>query len=336
MKTKLLLCLALACSGDRYLVRAEEVASARLETDQRELGILLAKAGRTGLYTNATEATRRDGDFSPYLTGAENERLAKLLCDPKVSRAVTREQALAALKQRQIDGSLPGGQYNALMDLVNRRWPHDPTVIAFCREALAARGDAAIFELWSPQPGVWDDSLLEPVVRLTEKTADWVVMDDALSVLDQHHAVWAKDASIPPRLSQALLKKFPSLTNASLSGPRPGNQMWCNALRMLAKSHDLAMLAVMRPFLKDKTLAGDGSYWMEKDRPPLRACDKAAINIKELLGEKDFIEGEIGMPGTPYWKVHDSYPKWEEWDKKIAELQKRLDRLPKDPETNAR
>ena len=331
MNPKILLLLVLALSGACYFVRADELPHTQLETEQHELCALLAKASPNSFHTNSPGVSRRDGDFSPYLTKLENARLVKLLCDPEVSKVVTREQALTAIKQRQIDGSLPGFQYNALMDLVNQRWPHDPAVIAFYREALATRGDAAIFELWSPQPGVWDDSLLEPVVSLIEKTASWIVMDNALSVLDQHHAVWAGDASIPPRLSKALLTMFPSLTNTSLSGPRPGEQMWCNAVQMLAKTRDSAMLVVLRPFLRDKVVAGDGSYWMVEDRPPLRACDKAAIAIKELLGEEYqyLTDGAIGMTGIPYWKMHGSYPKWDEWDKKIAELQKRLDAPPK-------
>jgi hypothetical protein len=161
------------------------------------------------------------------------------------------------------------------------------------------------------------------------KPVSWVVIDNALAVLDRHYSVWATDASIPPRLSAVVLTMFPSLTNASLSGPRPGDQMWCNAVRMLSESHDRKMLAVLRPLLKSKAMAGDGSYWMVEGNPPLRACDMAAIAIKRLLGEKDFVDQPIGMPGMPDRKVRDSYPKWDEWDKKIVALQKRLDAVDK-------
>jgi len=327
MRRKMILSLALAMSG-AYCGAADELSPAQIEAEKHELSALLAKASPNNFQTNSPAGSRRDSDFSPYLTTEENDRLAKLLCDPEVSIIVTPEQALAAIKQREIDGSMPGGQYNSLMDFVNRRWPHDPTIIAFYREALASRGDAAIIELWSPQPGVWDDSLLEPVVSLVGKTTSWIVIDNALSVLNQHHAVWAGNASIPPRLSEPLLKMFPTLTNASLSGPYPGDQLWCNAARMLAETHDEAMLAVLRPFLTNKVMAGDGSYWMVADDPPLRACDEAALAIEELM-EKVFTNGPVGMPGIPYWNVHASYPIWIEWDNNIAELQKRLDALPK-------
>jgi hypothetical protein len=256
---------------------------------------------------------------------------------------VTREQVLAAVKQRQLDNSLPGFQYNALMDLVNQRWSRDEAVIAFYREALATRGQVAIFDLFSPLPGIWDDSLVEPVIRVIEENASaaksfragtpirvsWIVIDNALAVLDRHHSVWATDASIPPRLSKAVLTVFPSIKDVSLSGPHPGEQMWCNAVRLLAKTHDSEMIAVLRPFLKDEVVAGDGGYWMAKDTAPLRACDNAAIAIKQLLGEKNFPNEVIGMSGIPYSKTRESYPKWNEWDQRIAELQRQLDALDK-------
>lgn len=338
MKTKLLLGLALALSCIGYRVHADEL----LKTEQQELCALLAKASPNSFNTNSRVLSPSEQDFSPYLTRIENARLVELLRQPEVAKVVTREQALAAVKQRQLDESLPGFQYNALMDLVNQRWPHDAAVIAFYREALATRGEVAIFDLFSPLPGIWDDSLLEPVIHVMEKNAataalfykdnapkqvSWVVIDNSLDVLDRHYSVWEINTSIPPRLSKVVLTMFPSLTRDSAPGPHPGEQMWCNAVAMLAKTHDLAMIAVLRPFLKSTGMAGDGGYWMVEGNPPLRACDRAAIAIKQLLTGKDYAREPIGMPGMPYWNVRDSYPKWEEWDKKIAELQKQLDAL---------
>jgi len=201
MKPKLLLGLALVLSGNCFFVRGEQPPPAQLEAEQHELCALLAKASPNSLNTNSSVAPRRDEDFSSYLTRPENDRLVKLLRDPEVAKMVTREQVLAAVKQRQLDDSLPGFQYNALMDLVNQRWPHDAAVIAFYREALATRGEVAIFDLLSPSPGIWDDSLLEPVIHMMEKNAStaalvykddapkqvsWVVIDNALAVLDRH------------------------------------------------------------------------------------------------------------------------------------------------------
>ena len=87
------------------------------------------------------------------------------------------------------------------------------------------------------------------------------------------------------------------------------------------------MIAVLRPFLKNRGMAGDGGYWMVEGNPPLRACDTAAIAIKQILAGKAYAPEPIGMPGMPYRNLRDSYPKWDEWDKTIAELQKQLDAL---------
>ncbi len=331
MKPKLNRCLALAFVGGAACIYAASTPLDRVAAEQRELSVLLAKASPSSFGTNSPDLSRRDDNFSPYLTRAENERFVQLLRDAEISAAVTREQALAAVKQRQLDENLPGFQYNALMDLVNRRWPHDEAVIGFYRDALARRGEVAISDLFSPTPGIWDDSLLEPVIAVIEKAGKpnqvhWNVVDHALAVLDRHHSVWETNTAIPPRLSKAVLAMFPSLTNTAVSGPRPGEQMWCYALQMLAKTHDSEMIPVLRPFLTNKGMAGDGCYWIVEANPPLRACDRAAITIRQLLGERNSVE-PIGMPGLPYWNVRESYPKWDEWDGKIAELQQQLDAL---------
>jgi hypothetical protein len=336
MRTKTILSLALVLSGGFWTARADEpgpiqpsfAGNIQLEAQGKELCALLVKASSNPLRTHSAVLSRsQPGEFSPNLTEPENARLLQLLRDPKVADTMPLVLALAAVKQRELEGSLPGcQQYDALMDILNRRWPHDPVVIAFCREALATRGNEAIFELWSPLPGIWDDSLLEPVVRLIEKTASWIVIDDALRVLDRHYSVWATNASIPPRLSKAALRLFPSLTNIARPSPKAGDQMWCNAVGMLAKTHDPAMIEVLRPFLKNKVVAGDGL--LSIDRTPLRACDEAAIAISSLLGDTRFAEDGMIYSGGAM-KTQDNYPKWKGWDRKIGELQKRLDGLPK-------
>jgi hypothetical protein len=172
MKHILLIGLALVLGSNCFFVRADEAPLAQMETGQRELCVLLAKANPNSFNSNSPALPRSGNDFSPYLTKSENIRLAELLRIPEIAKTVTCELALAAVKQRQLDDSLPGFQYNALMDLVNQRWPHDAAVIAFYREAMATRGEVAIFDLFSPLPGIWDDSLLEPVIHMMEKKWD--------------------------------------------------------------------------------------------------------------------------------------------------------------------
>jgi hypothetical protein len=193
------------------------------------------------------------------------------------------------------------------------------------------------FQLQPSIPDGWDVVLLEPEVRMIEKTAygstngrDSSIIENTLGVLDLHYSVWAKDRSIPPRLSKAVLTAFPFLTNSSLpeENAEPSRSSWCDAVQMLGETHDPAMIKVLRPFLKYKVIAGDGTMWAGSEYTPLRACDKAAMAIKQLLGDDDFAYAGNGFSSSGFRNVRDSYPKWDEWDKKIAELQKRLDALP--------
>jgi hypothetical protein len=205
-----------------------------------------------------------------------------------------------------------------------------------------------------------DDFQLETQIDLVEKAAldsalpdtNWTnkapcfVLNDALDELERHHWLWATNPSIPPRLSRAVLTVFPSLTNASID-PRPGDQWWCNAMQMLGKTHDRAMINVLRPYLKEKDLAGDGGN-LGAGISTLRICDEAAMAISSLLGEEwsfpdtDDDIGELfdssdnaSIPKFTYydkkqnkWDTWQGYnPAWKEWDKKITKLEKHLDAM---------
>lgn len=262
------------------------------------------------------------------------------LWNPSMNK-IPKPKSLAEFNLRALDilrrsEAAAGAPPYGVLDYLNRQGAHDPSVIAYFREALDTNGGAAISDMWSPLPGIWDDSLLEPVIRLVEKCGaasspgafhnngkpPWMVMDNALDVLDRHHSAWAGNASIPPRLSKAVLTLFPSFTDSAKPNPTPGNQMCCNVVRLLALTHDRAMIAVLRPLLKDKVVAGDGA---EERGAPLRACDEAALAIKRLLGDRN--SGQYVISGG---LIHTlgSYPEWDEWDKRIVDLQKCLDGLP--------
>ena len=69
--------------------------------------------------------------------------------------------------------------------------------------------------------------------------------------------------------------------------------------------------------------------WFGREPAPVRACDKAAMAIKQILGDADFAYAGFSFSSAGIRDVRESYPKWDEWDKIIAELQKRLEALPK-------
>ena len=107
------------------------------------------------------------------------------------------------------------------------------------------------------------------------------------------------------------------------------------------------MVSVLRPYLKEKDLAEDTGT-VGYGITTMRICDEAALAINSLLNLKlvfphswpgMFLTGSlISTNGTNVvrWSSHfkgvdeiwsGQDPAWEEWDKKIAELQKTLDAL---------
>jgi len=325
---------------------------AQLDSLQKELVALLAKTVR-GNGPPSPDAVG-GAHFSPYLSRTENARLSSLLQMPAVTKAVTLDQALATLKQRELDDSLLEDPYNWFMWMVDAQWPHDPALIAFYRDAIVNRGDGAIMELFSPMPGIWDDSFVELLVKglearalrlanppvpapargrpgttspppphMTYSTED--VFEDGFNVLDRHYAAWAKDESIPPRLSKAVLTAYPSLTGNTSSGAPLGSQTFSNAMMLLGHTHDRAMIAILRPFLSNKTVDGNGVESLK--HTPLRVCEMAANAIYALLGEPPPYMGmEPGVGNFP----PGPYAEWDEWDQQNAALAQRLDAMPKD------
>jgi len=294
---------------------AEEVASKRVE-----LSRLLATACPLIASTNPPAPPSGGTEtFSPYLTASENMRLHALLLDSQVTQALTLEQVLMAAKQRQIEGPT-SFQFHNLMALLNQRWPHDPATTAFFREALSNRGAAAIKDLANPLSNAWDKSFTIPVVEFMERTGSY---QNALPLLNYHHAAWAQEAAIPPRLSKVVMKAHPTLAHPLIS-PKPEDNRWYSVLQSLARTRDPAMVPVLRRFLKIKTIDGEGLNGAE--RTPRRVCDSAAVAIKTLLGyplEPEDLSAYSGViPGSK------DYPRWKEWDQKIEALEKHLDVAP--------
>ena len=256
---------------------------------------------------------------APPLSNVELERMRLLLMTPATSQAITLDQALAALKQGQLSGKF---QSSGVLGVVLRRWPNDPAVIAFYREALASRGPAALADIYAGSP--WDYSFIQPVIRIMEKAAAeplaagtsplfdrTQILFQGLFLLDKHYGSWNNDASIPPRLSRVVLQIQP-LRSDNFYG----------TVSELEQTHDRGMISVLRPFLADKTK--DRFTSMSSNMPdgvtPIRLCDIAANGILNLMGEPEMVSpwGRAPAPaGGPY-------PEWDDWDKKIAALQQRL------------
>ncbi|NLT69711.1 MAG: hypothetical protein GXX91_03330 [Verrucomicrobiaceae bacterium] len=309
---------------------------AQVKSMQTELAGLLTKlSSGSPLLTTRLE-------FSARLNETENNRLSGLLQEPLVSDSLTLQQVLAAVKQRQMDGNFVCGP---LMDLVKRRWADDPTMLAFFLEALATRGEEAIVDLYLPSPGIWDDSFIEPIVKLAEKSSKYQVSVSAhkrmitlhrcLDVLDRNRGSWAKDPTISPRLSKAVLRGYPILTgyraeNLDDRGRNPAgteSQEFYVALDSITLTRDAAMIPILRPFLRETKL---NAYTVNSSQPgmiPMRVCDIAANAISQILGGAEIITGSripVLSSNPPESRPNDPMS-WSRRDHLIAELERKLD-----------
>jgi hypothetical protein len=267
----------------------------------------------------------RVGSGNP-LQSAELDELRSLLADPEASKAITLDQVLATFQRAQANDAVAQISGIGLHWQLSKRWPNDPKIVAFYHEALTVRGPAAIQDLWGTAGTPWDASFIEPVIRTMEDSVRkipasgrgangiWLVVDRGLGLLDRHYESWRNDASIPPRLSNVARQVIPIEVNG-----------FYNTTRHLAETRDRAMIAVLRQSLTDKTIDRftSASSNMPLGVTPMRNCDLAANAILRLLGEPEMV--------SPFRRAQaprgGPFPEWDEWDKKIAALQQRLDQL---------
>ncbi len=274
------------------------------------------------------------------LSQADAVWMRYLLNVPEVSSVLTPEPVLAALKQHAADlgdtfGSQAAGpnfEFNQLLGIAFQRWLHEPAVLAYFRAELVEHPQAILYMLSQYNFTSWDDAMTEMMVKSVEACAATAepknreLVANALEIMDRHYSDWAKDATIPPRLSKAVLRVFPTLLEAVQSSVvmRPGLDNWYKSLTTLAETHDEAMVTVIRPFLKVKNISS--IHLVAGNYAPIRDCEVASNAIHHLLGDVEIIPYTTLSASIP---LKFSYPEWLEWDQKIVELEKRLDALPK-------
>ncbi|MCD6049161.1 MAG: hypothetical protein K0Q55_564 [Verrucomicrobia bacterium] len=289
-----------------FMASAQEkaLASTEAEGKQAELKLLLGKATPGVVEGFIADPAK---DFSPHLTEAENVRLFHLLKDTQATGGLTLNVVLAAIKQRQMEHSRRSLRSDALIEILRERWAREPEVLGFFRDALIERGERAALDLSLSK--IWDKSLIMPMVETMEKGRSPMLTHRGILLLNEHHNDWASDATIPPRLSGAILATFPAVTNAAVTASLESVSWEVSmALGMLWNSRDPAMIPVLRPYLKTKEIKYEGR--VKGQHSNMRVCDGVAAGISRLLGDKgeDFMSGEM-----------------QERDLKIAELEKRLE-----------
>ena len=261
------------------------------------------------------------------LSVAEVEQLRVLLRNPMTGEDVSLELGLKAIRAGLNEGS---SLHSGVAALVVRRWPGDPRVTAFYREALETQGPKVMIGL-----PLWDRSFIEPVIKHIESDGGpmpGAVMSQGLSLMDRNYATWSADPTIAPRLSKAVLR-FPPERFVN------GMYVWAD---LLALTHDRGAIAALLPYLSNKSI--DQFTSVSSNMPygvtPMRYSELAANTICRLLGEPIMFDPHQGRAPVParrrpsfdhsvggVVKAGGPYPQWVEWDKKIAALQERLKKL---------
>jgi hypothetical protein len=246
---------------------------------------------------------------------ADVERLRVLLLSkPANPNAVPLDLALGVLKLRQMRDTF---ELHDVVSFVFLHWAKDPRVIAFYRDALAVRGPAAVDDLSSSSVEPWDASFIEMVTRVAEGSVrSSYDLLRPIGLMDRHYDSWAQDASIARRLGQVVRKaQAASETDQSM-------YQW---FQLAGQTHDRSLIAVLRPYLADSRLERYTSWSanMPGGVTPMRYSELAANAICRLIGEPMLFDP---------WKRAKApkdgpYPEWREWDRKIAELRTRLDRM---------
>jgi hypothetical protein len=275
------------------------------------------------LKRQAAILVRRVFDMSNPLRPVLQLKLRTLLDMSDVRASLPIDDVLAANRRRQQREQ--SWELSELSGVLLDRWQSDPKVVAFYQEALRERGPAAIDDLSQRGNPPWDSSLLEPIVSLLERISrepssrPWEqrnTMNRALEYLDRTRTRRPEDPVIASRLGAAVLRFVPAPGQVDIH-----MSTWTS---MLAMTRDRALVKVLRPYLSDRTVVtSQSSNDLWTGLTPMRYSELAANAICVLLGEPLMVvpwERARAPAGGPY-------PEWAEWDKRLAELRKRLDAM---------
>ena len=252
--------------------------------------------------------------------------LRALLKIPNVAKVASAEELLEAL-----DASVhPNWGRAFLLKHIDEHFANNPVVANRFRERLAAR-DKAVVEDLKKTPRIWSPSMLKLlIVRFeTEPTSSRAILD----VLDQHGPPQKHNEQLARRLSAALLKQ-PAFLPMNRRGVREPKNVgaWrvMDALKMLSKTHDQAVVARIAPYLdnKERGLNPRLLATLMTQMPPLRVCDAALEAILTILDG----DAQAAAAPSPIRSVFTrvSVDEWEiaadqHRDKEIEKLKRRLE-----------
>ena len=185
-----------------------------------------------------------------------------------------------------------------------------PEVSNYYREAFKTDPESVYWD--GAATNVWHPEFLEPLVQGCEQDK-WKYFE----VLRRHKKEWHDRPEIVARVSKALLKHHPILSQNTEDIPDDDLSKWANAIEQAADVGDKKLVELFKPALSDRRDADIdlGAGGIRKNR----VCDSAMLAILTILDGDSFVA--FKKAGYVEWKIED---KNKVYDPMIDVLQKRL------------
>ncbi|HWB59118.1 MAG TPA: hypothetical protein VG733_06490 [Chthoniobacteraceae bacterium] len=255
---------------------------------------------------------------NPVRNDSQLSRLGALLDITEVSDSLTVDELLSALKSRpsRADGR------DLIAQQIARRFGNDPKVVAYYLGELSTDDQGVMSDL--AQFPIWDRSWIPPLVEKFEKKGD----SDALGILGKYRKDWGADKGIVSRLSKALLKYRPLLSEKTSSLEGNGAVGWERNAYEAGVIGDPALIPILAPALDDTRVL---KRPMSAEYPPdsvFRICDPALMAILMILDGNDaaaFKQAGVD-PGMGEWSGDDKQ-RFAGYDRVIALTKERLKKM---------
>ena len=240
------------------------------------------------------------------------DRLGALLDITEVSDSLTVNELLSAFQSHPERGD---GRDLIAQQIARRQFGNDPKVVAYYLGELSAGNEAVMSDLG--QFPIWDRSWIPVLVEKFEKKGD----SDALAILGKYRKDWGADKGVVTRLSKALLKYRPLLSEKTTSIDGKGAAGWEWAADEAGVIGDPALIPILTPALDDVRVL---KRPLSAEYPPdevFRICDTALLAILKILDGND--GAAFKQAGVDSWSSDDK-KRFADFDRVIALTKDRL------------
>lgn len=202
-----------------------------------------------------------------------------------------------------------------IAQLLKRRFPDSPEVLAYYREELPKEHTNA----WDDalMPGVWNDEFLKAAVaRLEKGNLRW-----GFSILERHRKEWIGKPDYVARISAAMLKHYPTLASGPQKLPDKELHDWGRAVSDAGATGDRQFIKYFAPALDDKRVIQEPEESSAPRGFATRVCDCALDAILMILdGDTWEAFKKAGIDG---WSTDRQA--FAAYDRVITDTKKRLE-----------